>query len=79
MQFPSEFRNYLVESVEECAEKVLNLLDHPGVRAAFGRAGQERVRQEFLLPRLVRDELALIRETMRDGQTAQLDLRGKRP
>ena len=67
MQFPPEFQGYLVESVEECAQKVLNLLDRPGLRAAFGRAGRERVRQEFLLPRLVRDQLALIREVLNGG------------
>jgi trehalose synthase len=67
MQFPPDFRHFLVESVEECAAKALDLIRQPGVRAAFGRAGRERVRQEFLLPRLVRDELALIRETLRDG------------
>ena len=67
MQFPPEFQDYLVESVEECAQKVLNLLDRPGLRAAFGRAGRERVRQEFLLPRLVRDHLALIREVLNGG------------
>lgn len=70
MQFPPEFRDYLVESVEECAEKVLNLITNPGVRAAFGRAGRERVRQEFLLPRLVRDELALIRDALNADGTA---------
>ncbi len=61
LQVPPEYRQYLVTSVEECAEKVLDLLDHPGIRAAFGRAGREWVREHFLLPRLVRDELALIR------------------
>jgi trehalose synthase len=67
MQFPDGYQEYLVQSVEECAERVLDLLDHPGLRAAFGRAGQERVRQEFLLSRLIRDELALIRELLHRG------------
>jgi len=67
MQFPPEFRQFLVQSVEECAEKVLDLIREPGVRDAFGRAGRERVRQQFLLPRLVRDELALIQEALGDG------------
>jgi trehalose synthase len=57
MQFPPGYDDYLVGSVEACAEKLLFLLDHPQVAADFGGAGREKVRQEFLLPRLVRDEL----------------------
>jgi trehalose synthase len=64
MQFPPGFERYLVESVESCAEQVLHLLQYPGERGAFGRAGREHVRQHFLLPRLVRDELRLIKELL---------------
>jgi trehalose synthase len=62
MQFPPGFERYLVESIEGCAEQVLHLLRHPGARGSFGRAGREQVRQAFLLPRLLRDELRLIHE-----------------
>jgi trehalose synthase len=62
MQFPPGFERYLVESIEGCAEQVLHLLRHPGARGSFGRAGREQVRQMFLLPRLLRDELRLIHE-----------------
>ena len=72
MQFPPEFRQFLVQSAEECAEKVLALIRQPGARAAFGRAGRERVRQKFLLPRLVRDELALIQEALNTESTADV-------
>jgi trehalose synthase len=64
MQFPDEYRGYLVDSVETCADGILDLLEHPEICARFGAAGQERVRQRFLLPRLVRDELALIESVM---------------
>jgi trehalose synthase len=64
MQCPPGFERYLIESVESCAEQVLHLLQHPGKRGAFGRAGREHVRQHFLLPRLVRDELRLIKELL---------------
>lgn len=60
MQFPNGYEDYLIHSVEECAEKILFLLDHPDVASKFGQAGKEKVRQEFLLPRLIRDELKLI-------------------
>jgi trehalose synthase len=70
MQFPPDYDRYLVESVEDCAGAVLDLLDHPGVRADFGRAGREHVRQHFLLPHLVRNELALIQRLISGAPSA---------
>ena len=61
MQFPSGFDRYLVDSVEACAAEVVHLLGRAGARGEFGRAGREHVRRRFLLPRLVRDELALVK------------------
>ena len=52
---------FLVSSVEECAAKVDYLLLNEDERIALGKAGRERVRAKFLLPRLLRDELALMR------------------
>lgn len=60
MQFPDNHRDCLVVSVEDCAEKILHLLDHPEEARAFGAAGARHVRDHFLLPRLVRDELRLL-------------------
>ena len=63
MKFPEEFYQYLVQNnEEECAEKTLHLLRQPGARGAFGLAAREHVRKHFLTPRLVRDELELIKE-----------------
>jgi trehalose synthase len=61
MQVPEGFQRYLIDTVEECAAQVIHLLRHPGERADYGRAGRERIRRQFLLPRLVRDELRLIK------------------
>ena len=60
MQFPPGYERYLVLSVEECAERVLELLGHREDSVSFGRAGREHIRQHYLLPRLLRDELRLI-------------------
>ncbi len=49
MQFPTAYQEYLVNSVEECAEKLMYLLDHPEEAADFGREGRKRVAEEFLL------------------------------
>ncbi|MBU1669534.1 MAG: glycosyltransferase [Actinobacteria bacterium] len=52
---------FLVDSVEECAEKVLLLLNDPGLRESFGRAGRETVRRGFLTTRHVLDYLHLFK------------------
>ncbi len=62
MQCPEGFEANLVHTVEACAERIVHLLARPGERGAFGRAGREHVRKNFLLPRLVRDELRLIKQ-----------------
>jgi trehalose synthase len=50
---------YLVDSVEACAARCLELLRDPERRQAMGQAGREHVRRNFLTPRLLRDELNL--------------------
>ncbi len=62
MQFPEAYQTNLVTSVEGCAERVLDLLKRPGERGAFSRAGREHVRKHFLLPRLMLDELQLVKQ-----------------
>jgi len=61
LQMAGELNNYLVDSVEECAEKIIYLLGNPEVCERLGDKGKEIVRQNFLMPRLVRDELRLIK------------------
>ena len=52
----------LVDGVEECARALVELLrDRPRAKA-LGASGRERVRAHFLLPRLILDELSLMRE-----------------
>jgi trehalose synthase len=52
----------LVDSVEDCARAIVSLLQDPQRARALGASGQERVRDHFLLPRLVYSELSLIRD-----------------
>ena len=61
LQMPGELSNYLVDTVEECAEKIVYLLENPALAETLGKKGKEVIRQNFLLPRLVRDELSLIK------------------
>ena len=50
---------FLIDSVEECAEKTLWLLRHPEEGEALGTMGRKLVRERFLLTRLIADELRL--------------------
>ena len=51
---------FLVESIEECSEKVLYLLRNPQQARRMGLKGRQHVRSHFLTPRLLSDELALL-------------------
>jgi trehalose synthase len=51
----------LVDSVEECARAMVSLLRDERHARQLGASGRERVRRHFLIPRLVLDELSLMR------------------
>ncbi len=61
LQMTGALSSYLVNSVEECAEKIVYLLENPEVSQSLGKLGKEIVTQNFLLPRLIKDELTLIK------------------
>lgn len=50
----------LVDSVAECANAITDLLQHPEHASALAEAGRKRVRAQFLLPRLLLNELTLM-------------------
>jgi trehalose synthase len=51
---------YLVDSVEQCAERLLELLQNPGLRDKMGAAGKARVRDRFLTVREITEYLELL-------------------
>jgi trehalose synthase len=53
---------YLVTSIEECAQRALEILGDPALGKRLGRAGKEYARRRFLMPRLLRDWLELFEE-----------------
>ncbi len=61
LQMTGELSNYLVNSVEECAEKIVYLLRNPALSKRLGQKGKEIITGNFLMPRLARDELTLIK------------------
>jgi trehalose synthase len=50
---------FLVTSVEQCAQRALEILKDPALGKRLGRAGKEHARRHFLMPRLLRDWLDL--------------------
>jgi trehalose synthase len=65
---------FLADSIESCAERTLWLLHHRDEAFQIGAAGRERVRAQFLLTRLLADELRLYASVL----AAQADLGGGR-
>jgi trehalose synthase len=53
---------FLVSSVEQCAQRALEILQDPGLGRRLGRAGKENARRQFLTPRLLRDWLTLFEQ-----------------
>ena len=51
---------FLVNTVDEAAARILELLQYPQLREQMGANGRESVRRQFLLSRLVEDWLDLI-------------------
>lgn len=61
LQAPPGVGGYLVSSVDEVAEKTILLLQNPELARELGEKGREHVRENFLITRLLADELRLLR------------------
>ena len=55
---------FLVNTPEECARRVVELIHDEPLRKRVAVAGQETIRRDYLIPRLLRDYLALIEEVV---------------
>lgn len=64
MQIGAGEAGILVDSVEACADAVATLLRDTARARRLGQAGHERVRRDYLMPRLARDDLALYAQTL---------------
>jgi trehalose synthase len=53
---------YLVTTIEECAERIVYLLQHPAESDKMGAIGREYVRENFLTTRYLRDYLRLFHD-----------------
>ena len=69
MQLIDGETGYLVNTVEECAERISALLADPDMANEMGAAGREFVREHFLITRYLRDYLQIFR-TLRGLEAA---------
>ncbi|MDE3070440.1 MAG: glycosyltransferase [Acidobacteriota bacterium] len=60
LQMPEGTGGRLIASTEECAAAMLELLGDGELRRELGESGRARVREHFLLPRLLEEELSLL-------------------
>ena len=60
LQIEDGVSGFLVDSVEECAARVGELLADPALRATMGRVARERVKDRFLTPREIEDYLRML-------------------
>lgn len=61
---PEQIQNgrsgYLVESVDETAKCIVELVKNPGKAQKMGKYGHNFIKRHFLIPQLIRDELKLL-------------------
>jgi trehalose synthase len=62
LQIEDGVTGFLVSSVEQCAQRSLEVLRDPELGKFLGRRGKERVRTHFLMPRYLRDYLKIFNE-----------------
>lgn len=60
LQVRDGVEGYIVEGAEQTAERIAELVRDPGLAIEMGRAGHERVRERFLITRVLEDELRLL-------------------
>jgi trehalose synthase len=59
LQVEDGVTGFLVDTVELCAQRALELLEDPALGKTLGRRGKEHVRSHFLTPRYLRDYLKI--------------------
>ena len=53
---------YLITDTQQCADRILYLLDHPDEARRMGEAGREHVRRHYLITRHLRDYLRIFNQ-----------------
>jgi trehalose synthase len=69
----------LVDGIDDCARAILRLLRDSDEARKLGELGRERVREHFLMPRLLLNELNLVRELLDGAERPLLSLGERDP
>jgi trehalose synthase len=64
LQVENGVSGYLVDSVEDCGDRILDILNEPELGRSLGLRGKEHVRENFLMPRYLRDYLKIFHEVL---------------
>jgi trehalose synthase len=64
LQVEDGVSGYLVDTVEACGARILDILNDPGLGRSLGLRGKEHVRANFLTPRYLRDYLKIFHEVL---------------
>jgi trehalose synthase len=67
LQVRDSIDGYLTDSPQETAERLVELVGDPGLSIEMGKAGRERVRERFLVTRMLEDHLRLLADTLGRG------------
>ena len=59
LQIENDVSGYVVDTVKECARRIVELVRDPDLRERIGEAGKDSVRSQFLIPRLMKDHVQL--------------------
>jgi trehalose synthase len=64
LQIRNNYNGFLVNSVEECAYRIVEIIKDRKLKSTLAKRAKENVKKHFLLPRLLRDYLKLINEVV---------------
>ena len=70
IQIDNQANGYLVDSPEECASRIVELMNDPELRSNLGRAAQRSVRERFLMPGLLLDYLKVVKTQLPQQETS---------
>jgi trehalose synthase len=70
---------FLVDSVDQAAQRIVQLMKNPDLRTRLGTAAKETVRQKFLMSRLVEDWMDLLSNFGSDAEATESSLLTRSP